>query len=72
MINEKKTKKNNSPINKKNNISEQIISDILIRDLEKIKTCWIYSSNEIKEIFQYPLNWLNIENIQLEATRNIF
>ena len=71
MINEKKTKKNNSPINKKNNISEQIISDILIRDLERIKTCLINSSNEIKEIFQYPLNLLNksfnIEHIQLEA-----
>jgi hypothetical protein len=71
MINEKQAKKNNSPINKKNNISEQIISDILIRDLERIKTCLINSSNEIKEIFQYPLNLLNksfnIENIQLEA-----
>ena len=52
----KNLKKNNSPINKKNNISEQIISDILLRDLEKIKTCLINSSNKIKEIFQYPLN----------------
>ena len=69
--NEKIIKKNNSPIYKKNNISEQIISDILIRDLERIKTCLINSTNEIKEIFQYPLSLLsknfNIENIQLEA-----
>ena len=69
--NKKKIQKNNSPIHKKTDLSEQIISDILLRDLERIKTCLKNSSNEIKDIFQYPLSLLNynfnIEFIQLEA-----